>query len=263
MPEPKGQPWPLSFTHDIQSIPWSYYFSLQKRPGRSNSLHPHHSLVQAPSSLYLPVLLPCPGTIISHTISTSLAPSRSFGTLWSEDSCSDLRAFHYPRIMYKDPGIISKAHYHLASISFSLASSLITAPAHHVLQPRCFTKASHKAFAFSHLRAFVHSVPSAWCPPLHRPFLWLPSAHLSYLQNVDIISSWKSPQLLKLISAPKESAHGNSSAMVLLTWPCLSTPAQTISSFYNRVYHAHYCTQLLAQRISSIVNEGMNESWVN
>ena len=34
-----------AFTHDIQSIPWSYHFSLQKRPGTSNPLHPHHSLV--------------------------------------------------------------------------------------------------------------------------------------------------------------------------------------------------------------------------
>ena len=54
-----------AFTHDIQSIPWSYHFSLQKRPGTSDPLHRHHSLVQAPSS---------------HTVST-IAPSRSFGTL--------------------------------------------------------------------------------------------------------------------------------------------------------------------------------------
>ena len=55
--------------------------------------------------------------------------------------------------------MVSKAHHQLASASSSLASSLVTAPPTHALQPWCLTKGSPKAFSFSYLWAFVHSVP--------------------------------------------------------------------------------------------------------
>lgn len=105
---------------------------------------PRYSLIQA--------------AIIFHSLPVLLPPDLS-APCDQRIPAQTSRALHYPRITYKGLGMVSKAHYHLASASFSLASSLITAPPTHALQPWCLTKGSPKAFSFSRLWAFVHSVP--------------------------------------------------------------------------------------------------------